>query len=97
MIKQENSKPTIAVPRKVNIKTETVLGSVYSQIVGIVVTDTDITLEFVYLNPRPGTQDAHVVSRVTLPRRAAEGLAKSIVDTVAQHEAKKKEKYGKAN
>lgn len=95
MAKQEDSKTT--TPKKLTIKTETVLGSLYSQIVGIVVTDTDITLEFVYKNPRPGTEEAQVVARITLPRRAAEGLAKSIVDTVAQHEAKKKERYGRNN
>lgn len=87
----------MTIPKKLTIKTGTVLGSLYSQIVGIVVTDTDITLEFVYVNPRPGTEEAQVVARITLPRQAAEGLAKSIVDTVTQHEAKKKEKYGRNN
>ena len=74
----------------INIK-NTVIGSVYSQLVGVTVTDTELTLEFVYLNPRPDVKEkeGQVVARVTLPRKAAEGLAQIIVNTVKQHEEKK--------
>lgn len=79
-----------------NIKviTETVKGSEYAQIVGVVVTDTDITLEFAYINPRPGSKEAHVVSRVTLPRIAGENVAKAITKTIEEHEKKKGSKNG---
>jgi hypothetical protein len=66
-----------------------VLGSLYAQIVGVVVTDIDITLEFVYINPRPDTNEAQLVSRITIPRVVGESLAKNITDIIAEHEAKK--------
>lgn len=77
-------------PINVTVKTGTTIGSTYAQIVGVVVTDTDITLEFAYFNPRPGNKEAQVVSRVTLPRVAGEGLANTIINTVKEHESKKK-------
>lgn len=77
-------------PIDITIKTDTTIGSTYAQMIGVVVTDNDFTLEFAYLNPRPGNKEAHVVSRVTLPRAAAEGLANTIVSTIKEHEAKKK-------
>ncbi|MFH1971738.1 MAG: DUF3467 domain-containing protein [Patescibacteria group bacterium] len=77
-------------PINITIKTDTVLGSSYAQMIGVVVTDNDFTLEFAYLNPRPGNKEAHVVSRVTLPRAAAEGLVNTILTTTKEHEAKKK-------
>ncbi|KKR33069.1 MAG: hypothetical protein UT63_C0024G0001 [Candidatus Gottesmanbacteria bacterium GW2011_GWC2_39_8] len=70
----------------------TLTGSVYSQLVGVVVTDTELTLEFVYINPRPGVKEGQVVARVTLPVKASESLAGIIVDTVRQHEEKKGKK-----
>lgn len=63
-------------------------GSVYSQVVGVTVTDVDITLEFVYVNPR-GKQNGEIVSRVTLPVSAASMLAKTILDTIKAHKEKK--------
>lgn len=77
-------------PQKVTVRAGTFLGSVYSQIVGITVTDTDITLEFAYKHPREEIKEAQVVSRVTMPRRAGEDLAKAILDTIKLHEAKRK-------
>lgn len=79
-----------ALSKDLIVKTNTVLGSTYAQIVGVVVNDSDLTLEFVYLNPRPGTKEAQVVARITLPRIAAEGIVKAITDTIAEHELKKK-------
>ena len=60
-------------------------GSVYSQFVGVTVTDADMTLEFVYINPRNKTE-GEVVSRVTLPRAAGKGLAETVLKTMAMHE-----------
>lgn len=80
---------------QITVNVGTFLGSVYSQIVGVTVTDTDITLEFVYKHPREDIKEAQVVSRVTLPRLAGEDLAKAILDTIRLHEARKKgEKNG---
>ena len=62
-------------------------GSQYSQIVGVTVTDKDITLEFVYINPRDKTQ-GEVVSRVTLPSAAGESLAETIKNIIAKHKKK---------
>jgi hypothetical protein len=72
-----------AVDTKLNVKTGTYVGSTYSQVVGVTVTDTDVTLEFVYVNPR--SKEGEVVSRITMPMLAGEGLAKAINDTIAQH------------
>ncbi|PIS14062.1 hypothetical protein COT65_00845 [Candidatus Shapirobacteria bacterium CG09_land_8_20_14_0_10_47_13] len=84
-------KNTKTNPLAVNVKTGTVIGSVYSQLVGVTVTDVDLTLEFVYVNPR-ATTEGQVVARVTLLRAVGERLAKAIGETVLQHEAKKKGK-----
>jgi len=86
-----------AVPININVNTNTVVGSSYAQITGIVVTDTDITIEFVYFNQREGNKDAQVVSRVTMPRPVGEALARSINETVMKHEAKKKGEKNVAN
>lgn len=75
-------------PKGITINSGTFRGSLYSQIVGITVTDLDITLEFVYINPRDKTQ-GEVVSRVTLPRTSGEELAKKILMTVQAHEKSK--------
>jgi len=69
------------------VRTNTFVGSGYSQVVSVTVTDTDVTLEFVFVNPR--SKEGEVVSRVTLPRIAGEGLAKTIAETVAKHESEK--------
>lgn len=78
--------------RTINVKTDRIVGSLYAQIVGVIVTDIDVTLEFVYVNPRPGIDEAYVVSRITLPRGVGESLAQNITDIIAQHEAKKGDK-----
>lgn len=72
---------------KVNIGTYR--GSVYSQVVGVTVTDVDVTLEFVYINPRNKAR-GEVVSRVTLPRKVGEELAKIIMNTATLHEKQKR-------
>ena len=75
---------------ELQVNSNTTIGSVYSQVVSVTVTDTDITLEFVYVNPR--SNRGEVISRVTLPRIAGEGLAKAITNTIKSHEEKKKVK-----
>ena len=77
-------------PQNISVRTDTVIGSQYAQIVGVLITDNDITLEFVYKNPREEIKEAQVVSRVTLPVNAGDKLAKTIIDTIKLHEAKKK-------
>lgn len=76
-------------PAGLKVNAGTYRGSAYSQVVGVTVTDIDITLEFVYVNPRDKTQ-GEVVSRVTLPRKAGEDLAKTILNTITMHEKQKK-------
>lgn len=76
---------TASLPQVV-INSKTHIGSLYSQVVGVTVTDIDITLEFVYINPR---KEGEVISRITLPRASGEELAKVILDTVKMHESKK--------
>lgn len=68
----------------VNVNSGTYIGSTYSQIVGISVTDTDLTLEFVFVNPR-NNKEGQVVSRVTLPVNAGLGLANAIQETINKH------------
>jgi len=71
------------------VNMNTYVGSTYSQVVGVTVTDIDLTLEFVYINPRDKTK-GQIVARITLPRSAGEELAKIITGTITQHEKNKK-------
>lgn len=72
------------------VNSGTFIGSLYAQIASVTITDVDITLEFVYVNPREKTK-GQVVTRITLPRLSGEDLAKTILNTIKMHEAKKKE------
>lgn len=79
------------------INAGTVVGSNYSQYVGVTITDVDVTLEFVYINPRMDPETGakgQVVSRITLHHSTAEELAKIIVNTIKEHHAKKEKKDG---
>lgn len=87
MAKKEDKK---AEPETLIVKASTILGSTYAQIVGVSVTDVDITLEFVYKNPRAEIKEAQVVSRVTLPLPVGKGLANTIINTIKVHEGNKK-------
>lgn len=92
MAKKEDKKTQ---PETLIVKAGTTLGSTYAQIVGVSVTDVDITLEFVYKNPRAEIKEAQVVSRVTLPRPVGKELADTIINTIKVHETKKKgERHG---
>lgn len=73
----------------VTVNPSTFVGSVYSQIVGISVTDNDLTLEFVFVNPR-NNKEGQVVSRVTLPINAGLGLANVIHQTINEHIKRKR-------
>ena len=73
----------------VEVNTSTFVGSVYAQMVGISVTDNDLTLEFVFVNPRDNTK-GQVVSRVTLPINAGLGLSNAIGETINKHIKKKR-------
>lgn len=78
--------------KQVTIRSNTVTGTEYSQLVGITITDIDLTLEFVYINPRPnkdGISEGEVVARVTLPVEAAKNLSEGISDTLRKHFNKK--------
>lgn len=78
--------------RQIAVRSSTVTGTVYSQLVGVTITDIDLTLEFVYVNPRPnkeGVSEGEVVARVTLPIEAAKGLPDTIRGVLTKHFEKK--------
>lgn len=71
------------------INTGTVVGSTYAQVVGVTITDFDITLEFAFIHPRDKTK-GQVVARVTLPLNVGLDLAQTILDTLSMHTKRKK-------
>lgn len=73
----------------VEINEGTFIGSQYAQAVNVTVTDIDITIQFIFINPRGGKK-AQVVSRVTMPRGAALNLAELLINLSEQHAKKKK-------
>lgn len=78
--------------KQIKVRSNTVQGTAYSQLVGVTITDIDLTLEFVYINPRlnnEGEFEGEVVARVTLPIEVAKGLSENIRDTLTKHFAKK--------
>ncbi len=83
-------------PKDIKVNPNTVVGSNLSQLVGVTVTDIDVTLEFVYLNPR-NPQEGSVVSRITLPKNVAFDLANTISLTIKKHDLKKQEKKDHEN
>lgn len=76
------------------INTGTMVGSTYSQVARVTVTDFDITLEFAFINPSDPTK-GQVVARVTLPKPVGFDLAQTIMNTVGMHS--KKTKGGKSD
>ena len=95
MVATKKSKITNPTPTTLVVKTDKVVGSAYSQLVGVTVTDVDITLDFVYINPRPPVREGNVIARITLPRVVGEGLVKDIINIVRVHEEKKIKKGDK--
>ncbi len=80
-----------SVPKKIvtlNVKSGTIIGSTYSQVAGVTVTDNEVTIEFVYINPQIRTE-GQTVARITMPRKSAQELAKIIPETITKHESKK--------
>lgn len=75
---------------------DSLIGTTYAQFVVVTTTDIDLTINFIYINPRDKT-NGQVVSRVTLPRPVGEDLAKTILNAVRMHEDKKKEKKNGTN
>jgi len=73
--------------KEIKVNPNSVLGTTYSQIVGVTVTDYDATLEFVYINPRQNSEGV-VVARVTLPKNVALDLARTINITLQSHDKK---------
>jgi hypothetical protein len=78
-------------PPVVNVNDERLVGTQYAQVVTVTVSDIDITLEFIYVNPRVKTK-GNVISRITLPKKSGEELATTIRKTVMAHASKKKGK-----
>jgi len=79
----------------VDVNVDTIIGSKYAQLVGISVSDVDITLEFVFVKPNAlpnGNKQGQVVSRVTLPISAGLGLANVINETINKHITKRAKK-----
>jgi hypothetical protein len=75
------------------VKTGTVVGSTYSQIARVTVSDNEITIEFAYVHPADPTQ-GQSVARVTMPIKSGISLAETILQTRQMHE---KRKEGKRN
>jgi hypothetical protein len=75
------------------VNTGTVIGSTFSQIARVTVTDAEATLEFAYVHPSDPTQ-GQSVARVTMPIESALGLAETILQV---QRIQKKRKEGKKN
>ncbi len=73
------------------IRTDTVLGSTFSQIARVTVTDSEITIEFAYIHPINLSQ-GQTVARVTMPRSSGHQLAESILQIENLHEKRKEGK-----
>lgn len=73
--------------KEINVAPGKVSGTVYTQLVSVSVTDIDVTLEFIYVNPRNPSQ-GELVSRVTLPKNVAQDLSKTINLTLQSHAKK---------
>lgn len=75
----------IKKPQDLIVNAGTVIGSTYSQIARVTVSDNEITIEFAYAHPADPTQ-GQSVARVTMPVKAGIGLAETIlqVDKIYQ-------------
>lgn len=80
-------------PQNLLVNTNTVIGSTYSQIARVTVSDNEITIEFAYVHPADPTQ-GQSVARVTMPIKSGVSLAETILQTKQMHE---KRKEGKKN
>lgn len=76
MAKQQESKQLV-------VNSNTCVGSTFSHVVGVTVSDIEVTLEFVYIHPR--SKEGQVVSRVTLPIDVASDLSRVISSSINNH------------
>lgn len=76
-------------PNALEVNTSTIIGSQFAQVVGVSVTDTEVTLDFIYVHPQSKGK-GQTVSRITIPLAAAAGLSKVISETLQKHESNKK-------
>lgn len=75
------------------VNTGTVIGSTYSQLARVTVSNLDVTIEFAYVHPTDITQ-GQSVARITMPVQSAHELAEIILQAEKMHE---KRKEGKKN
>ncbi len=75
------------------VNTGTVVGSTYSQIARVTISDNEITIEFAYVHPADPRQ-GQSVARVTMPIKSGISLAQTILQLDKIHE---KRKEGKKN
>lgn len=73
---------------EIEVKADTYIGSLYSQLASVTISDIDVTLEFIFINPRE--KKGQIVSRITMPLGAGEELAKTILSTAKMHNTRKK-------
>ena len=86
MAEQKQSDKEKAVEIQVNAGA--VLGTQYAQIVNVSILGSEVTFEFIFVQPSDITK-GQVVSRVTMPIAQAVILPGVIQETIKQHEAKK--------
>ncbi len=75
------------MPNPIKVKKDT--GSKYSQSVNINMTDIDMTLEFIYIDPFSSNQE--VVSTITLPIEAASQITELIQNLLKERSVKNKD------
>mgnify|MGYP001618040624 CR=1 FL=1 len=80
-------------PQDLIVNSGTIIGSTYSQIARVTVSDNEITIEFAYVHPANLTQ-GQSVARITMPVKSGLSLAETILSTNKIHE---KRKEGKKN
>jgi len=77
--------------RELIVNTGTVIGSTYAQIARVTVSNTEVTIEFVYVHPSDITK-GQSVARITMPVKSAHDLAETILSVEKIHEKRKEGK-----
>ena len=75
-------------PQNLIVNTGTVIGSTYSQIARVTVSDYEITIEFAYVHPSDPSK-GQSVARVTMPIKAGINLAQLILQIEKIHQKRK--------
>lgn len=83
-----DSKPSDKEIPTITINAGTTIGSKFAQFASVSVSEFDVTLEFVYINPRD--KSGQVISRITLPRPIGLDLANTILMTAKVNDKKVK-------